>query len=477
MSVDKKVIQSTKIAALSVVNGYKGIWYDIGQNTRYGPKYSGGFATYTVKHRPLAVYSAEAKKTFFTYGGTLAADLKHLVIMAGTYDHVTHKVSRPTMVMDKAGVDDPHDNPAIQMDQSGYLYVFVSGRNESRPGFIYKSSEPFSTASFKRLSPEAGEHFTYPQVWYLPGNSEDGPCFAHFFTRYTRGRELHFSTSLDAREWSEPQKLAALNGHYQVSHHYQNRLGTAFNRHPNGNVDQRTDLYYMQSDDLGKTWTTIDGSPLEVPVREDANPARVIDYASQGRLVYVKDMAFDADGYPVILYLTAASYAPGPEGEPRCLEITCWNGVEWVTTQMPPSVTGRSAVIHNYSAAALRLDGTRWTVVAPTGPVDAPVADAAQEELERYWGQGGEMELWISEDRGESWVKQKTITKNSSRKHGYPRTVEHAEDPFCYFWTDGDPARFSEAHLYFGNRDGTQYWELPYAMAGDADWVEPMRVK
>nr|MBI1232773.1 hypothetical protein [Cytophagales bacterium] len=47
------------------INGYKGIWFTLGQFSEYGDKYSGGLGTYTAKHIPLAVYSPEAKKTFF----------------------------------------------------------------------------------------------------------------------------------------------------------------------------------------------------------------------------------------------------------------------------------------------------------------------------------------------------------------------------------------------------------------------------
>lgn len=451
------------------LNGYKGIWYDLGQRTEYGSKYSGGFATYTAKHRPMAVHAPKANKTFFTYGGTLDTGLKHLVLMASEYDHVTHQIPKPTLVMDKGGVDDPHDNSAIQIDANGYVYVFVSGRGHTRKGYIFKSVAPYSTESFVRLSPPEGESFTYPQIWLLPGETEGDERFAHFFSRYTAGRELYFSTSRDAQDWTEAVKLAALNGHYQTSYHHGNRVGTAFNRHPGGNVDQRTDVYYVQSDDYGSTWTTVDGRVLDLPLCEVDNPARVIDYAAQGRLVYVKDMVYDANGHPVILYLTAANYAPGPAGEPRLLEITRWTGSEWVTTALPAAATESSTLIHNYCAGVLRIESSgRWVVLAPTGSGQAPGADASQTEIEHYWGQGGEMELWVSDDQGQKWTKTRALTAQSERKHGYPRNVENAADPFYYLWTDGNPEAFSEAHLHIANSDGSKCWELPYEMDQDA---------
>ncbi|WP_269522947.1 BNR-4 repeat-containing protein [Coraliomargarita parva] len=474
MNKDNLLIVPPDVIEPVQINGYKGIWFDLGQDTTYGPKYSGGFATYTAKHRPMAVHAPAVNKTFFCYGGTLASHLKHLVIMASEYDHATGQVPKPTAVMDKDGVDDPHDNAAIQIDKDGYVYVFISGRNTSRMGYIFKSTEPYSTASFERLSPEEGESFTYPQIWYLPGSGDGDERFAHFFSRYTGGRELYYSTSTDAHNWSDAIKLAGIQGHYQTSYHHGNRIGTAFNRHPGGQVDQRTDLYYMQSDDFGDTWTAADGTILTLPLDSADNPARVIDYAAQGRLVYMKDMVYDAQGYPVILYLTAANYAPGPEGEPRTLEISRWNGSEWVTTQMPPAATSSSTLIHNYSAGNLRIDTEgRWIVLAPTGAGNIPGKDAGQTEIEHYWGQGGEMEQWVSEDQGLTWTKAMTLTRESERKHGYPRSVENAAEPFHYLWTDGNPEAFTEAHLYIGNSDGSQYWELPYDMDPDAESAEP----
>ena len=50
-------------------DGYKGIWFELNQKYELGDKYSGALSTYTAKHMPLAVYSAEANKTFFVYGG------------------------------------------------------------------------------------------------------------------------------------------------------------------------------------------------------------------------------------------------------------------------------------------------------------------------------------------------------------------------------------------------------------------------
>ena len=36
-------------------DGYKGIWFTLGQFSEYGDKYSGGLGTYTADHIPIAI--------------------------------------------------------------------------------------------------------------------------------------------------------------------------------------------------------------------------------------------------------------------------------------------------------------------------------------------------------------------------------------------------------------------------------------
>jgi len=86
--------------------------------------------------------------------------------MISYYDHKTHKVPKPVIVYDKAGVDDPHDDAALSIDNDGFIWVFVSGRNQVRPGLLFKSQKPYSIDSFDKILD--GE-MTYPQPWWLMG--------------------------------------------------------------------------------------------------------------------------------------------------------------------------------------------------------------------------------------------------------------------------------------------------------------------
>src|SRR6476659_8602188 len=108
-------------------DGYRGIWYyNQASHDEYKYKYSGGFATYPQQHEPIAIYAPAVKKTFFVYGGTTArsgADKQELLHMVSCFDHVTHKVPRPTILLNKK-TDDAHENPTISIDDRGFIWVF-----------------------------------------------------------------------------------------------------------------------------------------------------------------------------------------------------------------------------------------------------------------------------------------------------------------------------------------------------------------
>lgn len=424
------------------VDGYRPIWFDLGQANEYGSKYSGGLGTYTAKHRPMAIYSPEADKTFFVYGGTTHANERHLLAMVSYYDHATGLVPKPTLVHDKEGVTDPHDNPSLGIDGRGYLWIFVSGRARNRMGSIYRSIKPFDIDEFKLLSEE---ELTYPQPVWIP---EKGFLFT--FTRYTDGRELYWKTyDAGADSWSEAAKLAGMGGHYQLTESQWGKVITAFNMHPGGIVDKRTNLYFLQTTDFGDTWQTVRGETLVPPLIDPDCSALVRDYRVEDRLVYLKDIAFDAEGHPVILYITSCFHQAGPKGDPRIWTIAHWTEEKWRFHEVTQST-------HNYDMGSIYIEGDgTWNILAPTEP--GP----------QYNGAGGEVALWTSVNRGVSWKKVRNVTHRSDRNHNYVRRPINAHPDFYALWADGNPDRFSISYLYFTNRTGSQVWQLPYEMTGD----------
>lgn len=430
------------------IDGYRGIWFDLGQNSEYGSKYSGGLGTYTAKHSPLAIYSRHANKTFFVFGGTTQSDKRRLLAMIGFYDHSTGLVCQPTVVHDKQTVNDPHDNPSLSIDGEGYLWVFVSGRGRHRPGYKYRSSEPFKIDSFIQVSEE---EFTYPQPWWV---AEQG--FLHLFTKYTEGRELYWNKSSDGKTWTQDRKLAGMGGHYQISRRIGSRIITAFNYHPNGNVDKRTNLYYLETGDHGENWQTVDGQQITPPLTQKNHIAIVKDYESVSRLVYLKDITVDSLGHPVILHITSDRHHPGPSQKQREWTIAHWVGNQWKFHTV-------TRAWHNYDMGSLYIEPDQtWRLIAPIIP--GP---------QRH-GTGGEMAMWIRPAHTEMWNHLRTITEESPRNHGYARRPVDAHPEFYSFWADGNPDQLTPSYLYFTNKNGTKLWQLPYEMKEKTE--EPKRM-
>jgi hypothetical protein len=430
------------------ISGYRPIWFELNQKYEYGDKYSGALGTYTAKHHPLALFAAEVNKTFFVYGGTKSAESKHLLCMIGAYDHTSGLVSQPMVVCDKMGVDDPHDNPSILIDDEGYIWVFVSGRGRVRMGFKYKSKKPYNIDGFEKITTE---EMTYPQPKKM------GITFFNFFTKYTGVRQLYFEKSENGIQWTDDTMLAAIpekkgqkSGHYQISAQFkEKKTATFFNRHPNGIVDQRTDLYYLETEDNGNTWTSADKQPIPIPITKKNSPSRVVDYASLKKNIYLKDTVFDSWGRPICLYIRSKGHEPGPENEPYEWCITKWNGSQWTTHVITTSD-------HNYDMGSLLIDKEKLYLVGPT-------AVGAQE-----WGVGGELQIWKSDDWGTNWIKVKDLTQNSDFNHSYVRKSENFKAPFVFFWADGDAHQFSKSELFFGNLEG-KIWKLPYNMEKESE--------
>lgn len=458
-------------------DGYRGIWFELGQfDGEYGDKYSGGLGTYTSKHVPMAAYAPAVEKTFFTYGGTTSGD-RDLQIMASYYDHYAHEVPRPTVVDEKPEPDppydsdtvvDPHDNASLILDGEGHIWVFVAGRSRRRPGRVYRSVDPYDIAAFELL--HEIDLFAYPQPRWV--DSRAAVCF----TVYDEdgNREL-FRRTVGADGLSPPTKLVGFGGHYQVSEPVDGHSGvadddrqarttavgwsggglvTAFNWHPDGDVDRRTNLYVMRTPDGGRTWETADGRTLDPPLDDPANEALAVDYRARGRLVYLNDVAVDADGNPVVLSVTSRGPEPGPTNGPRRWRVTHWDGAEWRTHTVTTSD-------HNYDSGSVYVTDGAWWVVGPTEP--GPQSSHS----------GGQVAVWRSADRGATWNRIHAYPTRGARNATYARRPRGAAPPFAAFWADGDASQPSDSRLYIGSLDG-RCWQLPGEMDGPT--AEPLAV-
>ena len=441
LSLAARYLQKHEIRAKKA-DGYRGIWYSCqGQDDEYVYKYSGGLGTYCAKHRPFAIYRSEVDKTFFCYGGT-NEDGDTLLHMVSYFDHKTDTVPRPTVLLDKRTTD-AHDNPVISIDAEGHIWIFSSSHGTARPSYLSRSVEPYSIDKFELV---LTTNFSYTQPFYL-----DGKGFAFPQTIYRGGRAFYFQTSPDGSQWTEPKLLSLIHqGHYEISEPFKTeKIGSAFNYHPQPKgLNWRTNLYYIETSDFGKTWQSVDGETLELPLTEPDNPALVAEYESRNRNVYMKDITFDNQGNPVILFVTSGGWESGPANDPRIWQTARWTGSQW-------EVTGSIASDNNYDMGSLYVedDGT-WRLIAPTETGPQP------------YNPGGEVAMWTSRDQGHTWQKIKQLTHESPFNHTYVRRPVNAHPDFYALWADGHARQKSESRLYFTNRKGDHVWRLPQTIEG-----------
>ena len=437
--------------------GFHGIWYfNQPSHDEYVYKYSGGLGTYCAGHIPMAVYSKEADKTFFTFGGTDARNTT-LLQSVSYFDHKTGKLARPTIVFDKHTTD-AHDNAVINLDDKGYIYLFSASHGRSRPSRIARSEKPYDISSFKVIWKG---NFSYPQPFFVPGH---GFLFLH--ASYLKGMKMSgrsncfMASNADGTEWTDRTLLAFFNdGHYQRAWQFAGRagrpqpaakIGVAFDQHPKGKgLNWRTDIFYMETSDFGKTWQNAAGETLKLPLAARENPALALPYAGTGRNVYIKGVKFDSQGRPVILSTVSKGYRAGPVDGPREWKLAKWTGSAW--REIDTGIRSDN----NYDFAELYLDtDTDWRLIG------------ASEKGPQPYNPGGEIAAWISHDAGETWKLEKQLTSGSVRNQNYPRQPLNVQPGFYAFWADGHGRQPSVSRLYFCDKALNVYL-MPLTFEGD----------
>lgn len=452
-------------------------------------------STYPQQIAPMAIYSPEVNRTYFTFNMDVdtgaGSEVGHAL---SYYDHATGLVARPQVWLEK-GTGDAHDAPSMAIDGDGYIYLFSNTHGEARQSYIRRSSGPYRINSWVDLlssdtpadmavfgnpatnpGSSGNPRFSYGSGWYVP-NAEEDEKFLLQHTRYLNGqRDLFTTTSADADTWTPRETFSQIeSGQYQTSWIKPDgaSVGTIFNVHPNGQgLDWRTDLYYMETHDQAQTWQTIDGLTLVDNRGVGSNPftsrpdgpgdgAALVYNAAPDERVYLKDVNYDAAGNPVILFLTSPTHLPGDYGAPgpdRFVKTAHWTGANW-------DIRDVTTTDHNYDHGSLYVepDGT-WRIIAPF--IDGP----------QQYGTGGEVGMWTSADEGANWSLAQQLTSGSNYNHSYVRRPLNAQDDFYAFWADGDAFDPSSVHLYFSNKEGDVF-HLPYEFEGNFAAPEPYEVR
>ena len=95
--------------------------------------------------------------------------------------------------------------------------------------------------------------------------------------------------------------------------------------------------------------------------------------------MYLKEVAFNNDGHPVILYMTSAGYESGPKSDPHIWHTARWTGAKWEIREVTRSD-------HNYDFGALWIEPDKtWRIIAPTLP--GPISRSPQPTTNGLIGQ------------------------------------------------------------------------------------------
>lgn len=252
-------------------------WYKLPYWDHNGyPKYSGALGTYTAKHIPIAVNGSGVD--YYTFSENSSGDLNI---------YIADSLGNKTIVRTIENVIDPHDNAVVNY-WDGYIWVVAAARGSKRIGYSYRSKYKNDISEFIQVG---SGYWAYPHLWEK----------ALLYTRYTTDniRELY------SRTVNCDQKLVS-GGHYNISFYDGQTVHMVYNWHENSNLDMRTNLYYMKSDD-GCVWKDKNDNILTLPLSEFDNQTLI--HSTPNKYTYLKDIDV-INGEVNILAVVSDSFYP-----------------------------------------------------------------------------------------------------------------------------------------------------------------------
>lgn len=375
-----------------------GIWY---QNGDY---YHGPMATYSSKHRPMAIYVSSQNKTYFVYGSiNESAEISY-------YDHSAETFCNPITIGSIAD-GNAHRNPSLLIDESGYIYIFYG----SHTGTCYckRSSSAYDISSWDTKASISDGH-TFPQAWQL----KSGEIIHLYRAIVGASRKEYYRISTDGvTSWGSATNLVDFginNWIYLVSiagtGSYTRKLHTAWTIY-NTSTSKREDIFYAKTEDGGTTWKEADGTSYTLPITS-LTAEKVFESGTDE--CYMKDIQLDSSGNVYILFSTGSANS-------WTVKIAKYSGGTW---------SNYTVCTHDHpfdSGALVILASSDFRVYFPSTSVQAN-------------NDGGEVEEWKSVDGGENWSNTAHITSSSTYSHNYIRTVFNSasDGKFRVFWGYAD---------------------------------------
>ncbi len=465
-----------------------------------------------------------------------------LGIYVARYDNQTQEVSKPLLVHAK-NTDDPHDNAVINRDDDDNLYIFVSGRNNKRGAFFYKLSPGqgssvhsafndsnweitdlgikninFATDPAVYINPNKPTYvvndyagMTYPKLFWTGNNSFrllfNVYCNAYSYVSCYNNKQTRqlWTAKLDTSgNFTDIKMISAVGGHYAVANSTPDGKGImiAFNKHPNGDVDKRTNMHVLYSLDAGDTWYRPNGdieNNLPYVNEGDLDAAEVVNYDSKNpsRYVYVKDLHLAGsnnpssldDLKPAILFVRSIARTPlldvdndgNGDFDEHQMNITFRDNGNWYTREITDLID------HNFSSGSLYwLSNNKYRVFYP-GISDQAGSFASGYTNALAGGVFSHVDVTfvgnqISNNNHKIWPQKEPRVAGYLTglcELNYIRTVHHGStgNPFTAVMAAANPQRFEPmlspldlpaAPMYVTNPSGT-LTRLPLRVTSDSN--------
>jgi hypothetical protein len=343
-------------------------------------------------------------------------------IRVAAYDHETGEVATETVR--KELQRDDHASPALFVLPDGRLMVFYSGhggrwmicRTTFYPEDIGWWGDEVAVAPF---TTDWRGH-TYPTP--VRPSGEDRPI--SMFWRGP-GFDIVRSESDGGQSWTEAVPFFE-NGedrpYTKLAPDDDGAIHFALTDGNPGDIESNS-IYYLRL--AGGELTRADGTPVagidELPLRP-SDCEIIFDSVREGLSAWIWDIAVDADGRPVIVYVVFAA-----EDDHR-YRYARWDGTSWNDHEITPAggwfptVRRGSQRFTTHYSGGLALDHSRPSVVY----------------LSREIGGVFEIERWVTSDRGATWTSR-AITANSEKNNVRPFVPRGgAPDGPRVIWMHGD---------------------------------------
>ncbi|UZX04333.1 hypothetical protein F8G81_18225 [Arthrobacter sp. CDRTa11] len=256
-------------------------------------------------------------------------------------------------------VIDSHNNIVIAVDGDGYIHI--SGNHHGQALRYIRSINPFDITAWERGDMVGADEdkVTYPQFirkpngdllfFYRNGVSGNGDTYVNTYSRASRSWSRTVQLFKGTAPVS-PDQCAYIN---RVAQHSDGVLHVFFMWRESTELTN-TDLSYIRSADGGKTWTTVTGTPLALPIVPTNTLPRILA-GNPGGLINQSGATVDSNGIPHTFFWMNG-------GASKRLNHFYWSGTKWEQVTVAESGAGISRAT-GYSTS----DGKTYAVFKRLG--------------------------------------------------------------------------------------------------------------